>query len=190
MKRLGYLSLVFLLLGWLPAALPSRVSPVRIVEAQQASVGSRTVTVLVGGGQDTIVLDGFFPQQLRIRVGDTVTWKFNGVPTHRHTVTITGAANAAYNGNWTVANLNAGAKTFEIGPVTLSPSSPASGTITATLSGVTGGPTTSNLINWMRGAAGRRHQAAPSSRGRRSGRSAAVPVRRLSRSPRHRRAIP
>lgn len=46
----------------------------------------RTVTVLVGGGQDTTVLDGFFPQNLRVRVGDTVAWKFNGDQTHhRHT---------------------------------------------------------------------------------------------------------
>jgi plastocyanin len=90
MKRLGYLSLVLLLLGWLPAAPPENSAPVRIAEAQQASAAPQTVTVLVGGGQDTIVLDGFFPQKLRIRVGDTVTWKFDGEPTHRHTVTLVG----------------------------------------------------------------------------------------------------
>jgi plastocyanin len=48
------------------------------------------VSVLVGGGQDTIALEGFFPQKLRIRVGDTVTWKFNGDPANRHTVTLVG----------------------------------------------------------------------------------------------------
>ncbi|MBI3326643.1 MAG: hypothetical protein HYZ81_08070, partial [Nitrospinae bacterium] len=90
MKQLGYLCIVLLLLGLLPAALPSGSGPVKIAEAQQASMAPRTVTVLVGGGQDTIVLDGFFPQKLRIRVGDTVTWKFNGEPTHRHTVTLVG----------------------------------------------------------------------------------------------------
>lgn len=50
----------------------------------------RTLTVLVGGGQDTTVLDGFFPQTVRVRVGDTVVWKFNGDPNHRHTATFVG----------------------------------------------------------------------------------------------------
>jgi plastocyanin len=90
MKQLGFLSVVLLLFGLLPAALPEGSAPVKIAEAQPASVAPRTVTVLVGGGQDTIVLDGFFPQPLRIRVGDTVTWKFNSEPTHRHTVTFAG----------------------------------------------------------------------------------------------------
>ena len=90
MKQLGYLSLVLLLLGIVSAALTGGLEPVNIAEAQTASPAPRTVTVLVGGGQDTIVLDGFFPQNLRIRVGDTVTWKFNGDPTHRHTVTLVG----------------------------------------------------------------------------------------------------
>ena len=56
----------------------------------QQQPAPRTLTVLVGGGQDTTVLDGFFPQHLRIRVGDTVTWKFNGDPNHRHTATLLG----------------------------------------------------------------------------------------------------
>ena len=51
----------------------------------------RTVTVLIGGGQDTTVLDGYFPQHLRIRVGDTVTWKYNADTNgDRHTVTFNG----------------------------------------------------------------------------------------------------
>jgi plastocyanin len=90
LKQLGYLSIVLLLFGLLPAALTGGLEPVKIAAAQTASPAPRTVTVLVGGGQDTIVLDGFFPQTLRIRVGDTVTWKFNGEPTHRHTVTLAG----------------------------------------------------------------------------------------------------
>lgn len=90
MKQLGYLSIVLLLLGLLPAALPGGLEPVKIAEAQTANPAPRTVTVLVGGGQDTIVLDGFFPQNLRMRVGDTVTWKFNSAPTHRHTATLVG----------------------------------------------------------------------------------------------------
>ena len=59
------------------------------LDAQQQPA-PRTLTVLVGGGQDTTVLDSFFPQTLRIRVGDTVTWKFNSDPNHRHTVTLVG----------------------------------------------------------------------------------------------------
>ena len=53
--------------------------------------GPRTLTVLIDGGRDTTVLDGFFPQNLRVRVGDTVTWKYNAdVTGGRHTVTFTG----------------------------------------------------------------------------------------------------
>ncbi len=56
----------------------------------QQQPAPRTLTVLVSGGQDTTAFDTFFPQTLRIRVGDTVTWKFNADPTHRHTVTLIG----------------------------------------------------------------------------------------------------
>jgi len=59
--------------------------------AETATHAPRTLTVLVDGGQDTTVLDGYFPQNLRIRVGDTVTWKYNGDATGgRHTVTFSG----------------------------------------------------------------------------------------------------
>ena len=91
MKQLGYLSIVLLLLGLLPAALPGDSAPVKIAAAQQASAAPRTVTVLVGGGQDTLILDNFFPHTLRVRVGDTVLWKFNGDENHHvHTVTFSG----------------------------------------------------------------------------------------------------
>ena len=89
MRRHSDLSFVLLLLAMiLVVALSGGSGPVGIADAQTAGAVPRTVTVLVGGGQDTIVLDGFFPQNLRIRVGDTVAWKFNGDPTHRHTVTL------------------------------------------------------------------------------------------------------
>ena len=55
-----------------------------------APYAPRTLTLLVGGGQDTTVFDTFLPQKLRIRVGDTVTWKFNSEPPRRHTVTLVG----------------------------------------------------------------------------------------------------
>jgi plastocyanin len=86
MKQLGSLAIVFLLLGLLPAALPEGLAPVRIAEAQQAKVVPRTVNVQAGAGQDTVDLLAFLPEKLRIRVGDTVTWKFEG---DLHTVTFT-----------------------------------------------------------------------------------------------------
>ena len=45
---------------------------------QPAAPAARELTVLVAGGQDTIVPVAFFPANVRIRAGDTVTWKHNG----------------------------------------------------------------------------------------------------------------
>jgi plastocyanin len=84
MKQLGYLSVVLLLLGLLPAALPEGPTLVAIAEAQPAKMASRTVSVQAGAGQDTVELLAFLPEKVRIRVGDTVTWKFEG---DIHTVT-------------------------------------------------------------------------------------------------------
>ena len=41
--------------------------------AETATHAPRTLTVLVDGGRDITVLEGFFPQNLRVRVGDTVS---------------------------------------------------------------------------------------------------------------------
>jgi plastocyanin len=84
MKQLGYLSSVLLLLGWLSAALPEGSVPIGIAVAQQVNGAPRTVTVQAGAGQDTVELLAFLPEKVRIRVGDTVTWKFEG---DLHTVT-------------------------------------------------------------------------------------------------------
>ena len=84
MKQLGYLSIVLLLLGLLPAALPEGPTLVTIAQAQQAKMAPRTVSVQAGAGQDTVDLLAFLPEKVRIRVGDTVTWKFEG---DIHTVT-------------------------------------------------------------------------------------------------------
>ena len=65
------------------------------------------------------------------------------------TVIISGTS--GYDGNWSVSAVNNTAQTFQFGSVTLGPTTPASGTITATLSGAGSGPTTANLINWTRG---------------------------------------
>src|SRR5713101_8097512 len=94
MRGLSHFSIMFLLLGMALAALLGGSEPVKLAEAQQAPAmgpAPRTVAVLVGGGQDTIVLDNYFPKTLRVRVGDTVTWKFNGDANHHfHTVTFSG----------------------------------------------------------------------------------------------------
>jgi plastocyanin len=92
MKQLGYLSIVLLLLGLLPAALPEGSALVTIAEAQQAKVAPRTVTVQAGAGQDTVELLAFLPEKVRIRVGDTVTWKFEG---DLHTVSFTAGTKPA-----------------------------------------------------------------------------------------------
>jgi plastocyanin len=43
---------------------------------------ARQLTVLVGAGQDTEQVMRFFPQNLKVRAGDTVTWKINGDEIH------------------------------------------------------------------------------------------------------------
>ena len=45
-----------------------------------ATFSPRTLTVLVGAGQDTAVIRDFLPSTIRVRVGDTVTWKYNADP--------------------------------------------------------------------------------------------------------------
>ena len=94
MTRLWRLSTIILcmLLGTVLAALPGGSDRVMTAEAQQA-IAPRTITVLVGGGHDTIVLDSYFPRTVRVRAGDTVVWKFNGDENHHiHTVTFSGGA--------------------------------------------------------------------------------------------------
>jgi plastocyanin len=94
MKGLSHFSITFLLLGMALAALLGGSEPVKLAEAQQAPAmgpAPRIVTVLVGGGQDTIILDNFFPRNLRVRAGETVVWKFNGDENHHfHSVTFSG----------------------------------------------------------------------------------------------------
>jgi plastocyanin len=51
----------------------------------------RNITVLVGAGQDTAVVFGFFPATVRVRVGDTITWRMND--DDLHTVTFTAGVN-------------------------------------------------------------------------------------------------
>ena len=94
MMRLRHVSTIvaFVLAGIVVAVVPGGSDRIMTAEAQQA-VGPRTVTVLVGGGHDTVVLDSYFPRTLRVRAGDRVVWKFNGDENHHaHTVTFSGGA--------------------------------------------------------------------------------------------------
>lgn len=43
---------------------------------------ARELTVLVGAGQDTVAILGFFPETTYIRAGDTITWKMNSDVIH------------------------------------------------------------------------------------------------------------
>lgn len=47
-----------------------------------AAAGARTLTALVGAGQDTEQVMRFFPQNMTVRAGDTITWKMNGDELH------------------------------------------------------------------------------------------------------------
>ena len=92
MIRLRHVSTIvaLVLAGIVLATVRGGSDRIMTAEAQQA-VKPRTVTVLVGGGHDTVVLDSYFPRTLRVRAGDTVAWKFNGDENHHlHTVTFAG----------------------------------------------------------------------------------------------------
>lgn len=45
----------------------------------------REVVLLAGAGQDTVAINAFFPATLRVRAGDTVTWKINSDEPHTAT---------------------------------------------------------------------------------------------------------
>jgi plastocyanin len=40
------------------------------------------VTILAGAGQDTVSINAFFPASVRVRAGDTVTWRINSNEPH------------------------------------------------------------------------------------------------------------
>jgi plastocyanin len=40
------------------------------------------MTILAGAGQDVVAINAFFPESVRIRVGDTITWKINSDEPH------------------------------------------------------------------------------------------------------------
>ena len=47
------------------------------LEGVEGSGTSRDLTVLVGGGQGSSAINAYFPSAVRIRAGDTVTWRMN-----------------------------------------------------------------------------------------------------------------
>ncbi len=55
-------------------------------EPGPAEFASRTLSVLVGGGEGTSSLNGYYPRMLEIRAGDTVNWKNNVDGDDPHTV--------------------------------------------------------------------------------------------------------
>jgi len=69
------------------------VEVTRVVEVEVAAPAAmeappqepRELTVLAGAGQDTVSINAFFPASLRIRAGDTVTWKVNSDEPHSAT---------------------------------------------------------------------------------------------------------
>src|SRR4051812_43601180 len=71
-------SICRLALGAAMLALAS-CQPVRPVAPSPAP---QDVTVLAGAGQDVVSVNAFFPASVRIRAGDTITWKINSDEPH------------------------------------------------------------------------------------------------------------
>ncbi len=65
-----------------------KVEVTRVVEVTAAPPpttappAARTLTVQAGGGQETDVISAFLPALIRIRAGDTLTWKLSGDEIH------------------------------------------------------------------------------------------------------------
>jgi plastocyanin len=62
------------------AAFESDPTPTEVSPKPLAS--PRNLGVLVGAGRDTISISAFFPKNVRLRVGDTITWNNNTDDTH------------------------------------------------------------------------------------------------------------
>lgn len=68
------------------------------------------------------------------------------------TISFTGAVQSQYNGSFSPLSVNVpDANTFTFGPISLTPTTPPTGTITATTGTGIAGPDTTNLILWTRG---------------------------------------
>lgn len=133
------------------------------------SAGNATVTVGTlpastpavtpdGGASKTATTPGTsFPVSITRTLGSTTAIAVTNPPAVHgfittDTITISGAAQSQYNGNFTPLSVGVpDANTFTFGPITLTPATPPTGTITATTGTSTAGPDTTNLILWTRG---------------------------------------
>ncbi len=69
-----------------PTAVPPTAAPTAIPAAPTAvAQAPRKLQVLVGAGKETSDVNVFFPSNVKVRVGDTITWKLNS--DEPHTVT-------------------------------------------------------------------------------------------------------
>jgi plastocyanin len=71
--RLSLLVCLLLLVGCQP------------IQPEAPAPAPQEVTVLAGAGQDVVAINGFFPQSVHIRAGDTVTWKIGSDEPHTAT---------------------------------------------------------------------------------------------------------
>jgi len=55
------------------------------VHPEAAAPAPQEIVVSAGAGQDVVAVNGFFPQSVRVRVGDTVTWKIGSDEPHSAT---------------------------------------------------------------------------------------------------------
>lgn len=114
-----------------------------------------------GGASKTATSPGTsFPINITRTLGSTTATAVTtvlGVPAPHGFVTtdnisITGAAQSQYNGTFQPLSVGVpDANTFTFGPISLTPATPPTGTITATTGTGVAGPDTTNLILWTRG---------------------------------------
>src|SRR5947209_4795188 len=72
----------FCALVWSLTAMLALATFIPPIIPDASAQAARTVTVQVGGGQDTMQALAFFPQNVRIHQGDTVSWKIMGDEIH------------------------------------------------------------------------------------------------------------
>ena len=89
MRSISLASLIVTLVAVAAALVYEHLTSSVEAMASAAAQESRNLTVLAGTGQDTADLLAFFPQQITIRAGDTITWKQNS--DSPHTVSFTGS---------------------------------------------------------------------------------------------------
>lgn len=115
------------------------------------------VATETGTGKTYTTIGTSFPINITRSFGSTTaTATTNPAVAHgfatTDTISITGATQSQYTLTGNPLSVNSPNTTvFTFGPVTVTPTTPPTGTITATAAGSTTGPDTANLILWMRG---------------------------------------